>query len=58
MGSESVKLRVTLELEANPLCEAEELGWILNLIRFELSHWPRWRGKIRRVEFVSLVPRA
>ncbi len=48
-----VKLRLTLDLETNGETDAEELGWILNLLRFELAHWPRWRGKVRRVDILN-----
>lgn len=48
-----VKLSIVLEVETNGDTDAEELGWMLNLIRFELTHWPRWRGKIRRVLFAE-----
>ncbi len=51
-----VKVRLTLELETNGQTHAEELGWILNMLRFELAHWPRWTGKIRRVEMLSSPP--
>jgi hypothetical protein len=49
----TVKVRLTMDLETDGQTDAEELGWILNLLRFELAHWPRWRGKIRRVEMLN-----
>jgi hypothetical protein len=48
-----IKVRLTMELETDAETNAEELGWIVNLLSFELAHWPRWRGKIRRVEMLK-----
>ncbi len=48
-----IKVRITMELETDGQTDAEELGWIVNLLRFELAHWPRWIGKIRRVKMLS-----
>lgn len=49
---DTIKVRLTIDLETEGETYAEELGWMLNMLRFEVSHWPRWRGKIRRVEVV------
>lgn len=49
----NIKLRFTIEVETDGETNAEELGWMLNMLRFELAHWPRWRGRIGRVELVS-----
>jgi hypothetical protein len=46
---EPVKLQVIIDLETSGETHAEELGWLLNLIRYELTHAPNWKGKIRRV---------
>jgi hypothetical protein len=53
MNTNVVKVRLTLDLETSAETDAEEFGWILNMLRFELAHWPRWRGKIRRVELLN-----
>ncbi len=47
---DTTKVRITIDLETDGERPAEELGWILNLLRFELAHWPKWQGKIRRVD--------
>jgi uncharacterized membrane protein len=46
---EPVKLQVVIDLETNGETPAEELGWLLNLIRDELGKASGWKGKIRRV---------
>jgi hypothetical protein len=50
---DTTKVRITIDLETEGETVAEELGWILNLLRFELAHWPKWRGKIRRLDLVN-----
>lgn len=51
-----IKMHVTLEIETSGETEAEELGWMLNLLRFEMSQWStNWKGKVRRVQFTPRV---
>ena len=46
---EPVKMQVIIDLETSGDTPAEELGWLLNLLRYELGRAPGWRGRIRRV---------
>jgi hypothetical protein len=50
---ETVQLSVTVDLETASDTEAVELQWLLNLLREELTKSRAFRGKIRRVQFVS-----
>ena len=47
----TVKLQITIELETHGDTEAEELGWILNLLRNELSRARNWKGRVKGVRF-------
>jgi hypothetical protein len=49
----NVKVRVTVELETNGETEAEELMYLLNMIRSEIQQHKRWKGKIRRVSLIQ-----
>lgn len=48
-----IRLRVTLEVDLPSEARAEEFGWLLNLLRAELSRKPEWTGKIRQTSFLS-----
>jgi hypothetical protein len=45
----TVKIRVTFDLETSGDTDAEELGYLLNMLRFEMRHWPKWRSKLQPV---------
>ena len=50
-------MHVTLELETHSDTDAEELSWMLNLLRFEMSQWSsHWKGRVRRVQFLPHPP--
>jgi hypothetical protein len=46
-----VKVAILLEVETDGETPAEELTWLLNLIRCELVARPNWKGKVRGVRF-------
>lgn len=50
MNPDPVNVRVIIDFSTDGETPAEELAWILNLLRFEIAHWPRWNGRIRRIE--------
>lgn len=47
----NIKVHIHLEVETDGDTPAEELSWLLNLIRYEMTVRPNWTGKIRRVGF-------
>ncbi len=47
----TVKLHLTVELETSGDTKVEEFGQLLKMLHFEVAHWPRWRGKLRRIKF-------
>jgi hypothetical protein len=52
MNENTVTMRLSVDVETGGDTEAEELGWMLNMLRDELRRWPHWRAKIRRVELL------
>lgn len=46
-----VKLAILLEVETDGETPAEELAWLLNLIRCELVAAKGWKGKVRQLRF-------
>ncbi len=53
MDPKLVNVRVTLDLQTDGETLGEELAWMLNLLRFEIDHWPRWNGRVRRIELLN-----
>ena len=58
MDPNTVTMRVAVDVETGGDTDAEELGWMLNMLREELRRWPRWRGKIRSVQLLPAAPAA
>lgn len=52
----TVKVRLILDVETNGNTSAEELGWLVEMLRFELNHWPRWKGRVRRIALLKQMP--
>lgn len=49
--NDPIMLAITLEVQTSGEAPAEELAWLLNLIRCELATAKGWKGKVRRVQF-------
>jgi len=56
MDENTVTMRLSVDVETGGDTDAEELGWMLNMLRDELRRWPRWRGKIRSVRLLPTRP--
>jgi hypothetical protein len=52
MDENTVTVRLSVDVETGGDTDAEELGWMLNMLRDELRRWPHWRTKIRGVKFL------